>query len=45
MKRIKFYATITSFQKEKCARLSALSELSLAGGPDGLYSQLFMWAQ
>ena len=42
MKRIKFYATITSFQKEKCVRLSALSELSFAG-PDGLYSQLFMW--
>ena len=35
MKRIKFYATITTFQKEKCVRLSALSELSFAGGWPG----------
>ena len=35
MKRIKFYATITTFQKETCVRLSALSELSFAGGWPG----------
>ena len=32
MKRIIFYAAITTFQKEKCVRLSALSELWFAGG-------------
>ena len=35
MKHIKFYAMITTFQKEKCVRLSALSELSFAGGWPG----------
>ena len=35
MKRIKFYATITTLQKETCVRLSALSELSFAGGWPG----------
>ena len=30
MMRIKFYATISTFQKEKCVSLSALSELSFA---------------
>ena len=32
MKRIIFYATTTPFQKEKYVRLSALNELSIAGG-------------
>ena len=35
MMRIKFYATISTFQKEKCVSLSALSELSFAGGWPG----------
>ena len=35
MMRIKFYATITTFQKEKCVSLSALSELSFADGRPG----------
>ena len=32
VKRIIFYATTTPFQKEKYVRLSALNELSIAGG-------------
>ena len=35
MMRIKFYATISTFQKEKCVSLSALSVLSFAGGWPG----------
>ena len=35
MKHIKFYATITTFQKEKRVQLSALSELSFNGGWPG----------
>ena len=35
MMLIKFYDTITTFQKEKCVSLSALSELSFAGGWPG----------
>ena len=39
--RIKFYAPITTFQKEKSVSLSALSELSFAGGWPGQSS--FHW--
>ena len=35
MMRIKFYATITTFQMEKCVGLSALSKLSFASGLPG----------
>ena len=35
MMRIKFYAMITTFPKEKCVSSSALSELSFAGGWPG----------
>ena len=35
MMLIKFYDTITTFQKEQCVSLSALSELSFAGGWPG----------
>ena len=35
MMHIKFYATISTFQKEKCVSLNALSELSFAGGWPG----------
>ena len=35
MMHIKFYATITTFQMEKCVSLSALSKLSFASGLPG----------
>ena len=41
MMHIKFYAPITTFQKEKSVSLSALSELSFAGGWPGQSS--FHW--